>query len=106
MPVVTRSKYAKIDFSKLKKRPVSEGFVFPKNTEQKLAEALDEIEKMKKQFNDMENEKNKTITWLMLDKADYEKCRSREHVAFKEFMADYKNLKIENEQLKKQLGRK
>ena len=29
----------KIDFSKMPQRPVSEGFVFPKSTEQKLAEA-------------------------------------------------------------------
>ena len=48
MPVVTRSKSAAakpvLDFSKMPKKPISEGFVFPKSTEQKLAEALAEIE--------------------------------------------------------------
>ena len=71
MPVITRSKYAatlasypvtppriqrvlecppapvKLDLSKMRKRPISEGFVFSKSTEQKLAEALAEIEDLK-----------------------------------------------------------
>jgi uncharacterized protein (UPF0335 family) len=55
MPVVTRSKTAakasqqpfKMDFSKMPKKPISEGFVFPKSTEQKLSEALAEIEALK-----------------------------------------------------------
>jgi hypothetical protein len=37
----------KIDFTKVKPRPVSENFVFPKSTEQKLEEALAEVEALK-----------------------------------------------------------
>ena len=46
----------KIDFSKVKPRPVSENFVFPKSTEQKLEEALAEIAGLKKKQEMMENE--------------------------------------------------
>jgi len=46
----------KIDFSKVKPRPVSENFVFPKSTEQKLEEALVEIAELKKKQELMENE--------------------------------------------------
>lgn len=46
----------KIDFSKVKSRPVSESFVFPKSTEQKLEEALVEIAELKKKQEMMENE--------------------------------------------------
>jgi hypothetical protein len=35
----SESPQIKIDFSKMSQKPVSEGFVFPKSTEQKLAEA-------------------------------------------------------------------
>jgi len=46
----------KIDFSKVKPRPASENFVFPKSTEQKLEEALVEIAELKKKQELMENE--------------------------------------------------
>jgi hypothetical protein len=38
----------RINFTKFKPRPVSENFVFPKSTEQKLEEALAEIAELKK----------------------------------------------------------
>jgi hypothetical protein len=44
----SQSSFAKLDLSKMPKKPISEGFVFPKSTEQKLAEALAEIEALKK----------------------------------------------------------
>ena len=42
------SVFPKLDLSKMPKRPISAPFVFPKSTEQKLAEALAEIEALKK----------------------------------------------------------
>lgn len=92
MPVVTRSKaYAataarkkeleskrpspaafKIDFSSMKPRPVSDSFVFPKSTEQKLQEALNEIAILKKtkasiekEFIEYMNERTKIIADLL-----------------------------------------
>lgn len=68
MPVTTRSKthaathpqssknVAMIDFSKMKPRPVSHSFVFPKSTEQKLAEALAEIEALKQKNTSLEGD--------------------------------------------------
>ena len=50
------SRPIKIDFSKMPKKPVSEGFVFPKSTEQKLAEALAEVERLKKKCKENEKE--------------------------------------------------
>ena len=45
---LNHSSFARIDFTKFKPRPVSENFVFPKSTEQKLEEALAEIAELKK----------------------------------------------------------
>lgn len=42
-----------LDFSRVPKKPVSEPFVFPKSTEEKLADALGEIEKVKKEMSAM-----------------------------------------------------
>ena len=60
MPVVTRSKSAAanpvLDFSKMPKKPISEGFVFPKSTEQKLADAVAEIEELKKSLAEKDTE--------------------------------------------------
>lgn len=68
MPVTTRSKthaaarpqpsknVAIIDFSKMKPRPVSHSFVYPKSTEQKLAEALAEIEALKEKNTSLEED--------------------------------------------------
>lgn len=82
MTVVTRSKArwwartmelaaaetCKIDFSKVKPRPVSDYFEFPKSTEQKLEEALAEIARLKKtnasltkEFMEYMNERTKII---------------------------------------------
>ena len=104
--------------------------MFPKSTEQQLADALDEIkilrcaidviaksklelsftiDELKKEIEVLkadDKEKNKTITRLMLDKADYQKCRDREQAAFKKFMEDYRNLQTENENLKKEIKEK
>ena len=46
----------KIDFSKVKPRPVSDYFEFPKSTEQKLEEALVEITSLKKTKASLEKE--------------------------------------------------
>jgi hypothetical protein len=68
MPVTTRSKtyatappqpsknVARIDCSKMKPRPVSHSFVFPKSTEQKLAEVLAEIEALKEKKTSLEED--------------------------------------------------
>jgi uncharacterized GH25 family protein len=47
-----------MDFSKVQRRPVSDSFVFPKSTEQKLAEALAEIEALKKKNKGLEDTVN------------------------------------------------
>jgi hypothetical protein len=46
----------KMDFSRMNPRPVSDSFVFPKSTEQKLEEALAEIAALKKTKLSIENE--------------------------------------------------
>jgi chromosome segregation ATPase len=65
----------KLDFSKMKKRPVSERFIFPKSTEQTLAEALAEIEALKKQVAQKDvtiSEMDKEISRLNEIKDDYD----------------------------------
>lgn len=45
-----QSSFAKLDLSKCKEKPVSTPFVIAKSTEQKLAEALDTIDRLKNDF--------------------------------------------------------
>lgn len=52
----------KLDLSKMPKKPISAPFVFPKSTEQQLAEALAEIEKLK-----AENQLYKSIEMKLHD---------------------------------------
>jgi hypothetical protein len=52
----SESPQIKIDFSKMPKKPVSEGFVFPKSIEQELAEArvkIAELEEALKEYSKM-----------------------------------------------------
>lgn len=63
-----RAETCKIDFSRVKPRPVSDYFEFPKSTEQKLQEALAEIATLKKtnaslakEFVEYMNERTKII---------------------------------------------
>jgi hypothetical protein len=52
----------RIDFTKFKERLVSENFVFPKSTQQKLEEALAEIAELKKKQEMMKEEIKRLIS--------------------------------------------
>lgn len=44
-----------LDLSKIRKKPVSEGFIFPKSIELQLSEALAEIIALKKENEELKN---------------------------------------------------
>jgi len=67
----------KIDFSKMPQKPVSEGFVFPKSTEQKLAEAEAKIAELEEALK----KDRETIEMLKMSK------RSAEN-EFRDYMND------------------
>lgn len=86
-------KSVKIDFTKMPKKAVSEPFVFPKSTEQKLAEALAEIETLKVEKNRLTN-RCMNIEYYQ---TTIDSCKKELAAA----LDRSKELEVENEALKK-----
>ena len=108
MPVITRSMAKKrtLDF-KMKKRPVSEGFVFPKTTEQFLEEALAKIARLESaaketalvhesEFADFEEKFDADYDKLYLQKLELEKENSKLRI-------EISNLHTENSKVRTEL---